>query len=155
MPCDVYIHKPLNLTDKLRARHPKIIEDEKAIEVVLRLEETTRPTTGTDSNGRRFTVTAIGSRVSVDHRRSTIVSASMAAGDSLAVPSAVEQGAGADSRKSSKASSDTAIEDDLEVVVPARTVTNSLYQPHLEAVEEKERGPRAGSLSSGSSGTSS
>jgi hypothetical protein len=78
----------------------------------------------------------------------------MAVGDSLAVPSAVEQGASADSRKSSKASSDTAAEDDLEVVVPARTVTNSLYQPHLEVIEEKEQSPRAGSLSSGSSGVS-
>jgi ABC-type Fe3+-hydroxamate transport system substrate-binding protein len=122
---------------------------------VLRLEETTRPTTGTDGNGRRFTVTAIGSRVSVDHRGSTIVSASMAAGDSLAVPLAVEQGASADSRKSSKASSDTAAEDDLEVVVPARTFTNSLYQPNLEAIEERRRSPRSGSLSSGLSGKSS
>jgi ABC-type Fe3+-hydroxamate transport system substrate-binding protein len=122
---------------------------------VLRLEETTRPTTGTDGNGRRFTVTAIGSRVSVDHRGSTIVSASMAAGDSLAVPLAVEQGASADSRKSSKASSDTAAEDDLEVVVPARTFTNSLYQPNLEAIEERRLSPRPGSLSSGLSGKSS
>jgi hypothetical protein len=93
--------------------------------------------------------------VSVDHRGSTIVSASMAAGDSLAVPLAVEQGASADSRKSSKASSDTAAEDDLEVVVPARTFTNSLYQPNLEAIEERRRSPRPGSLSSGLSGKSS
>jgi hypothetical protein len=130
-------------TDNLHPRHPKIIEDEKAIEVVLRLEETTHATTGTDNNGRRFTVTAVGSRLSVDHRRSAIQSTSIAAGDSLAMPSAVEYGAGADSRNSSKASSDdTAAEDELEVVVPARTVTNTLYQPHLEAIEEALPRPR-------------
>jgi hypothetical protein len=53
-------------------RHPKIVEDEKAIEVVLRLEETAP---AKDKNapagggGRRLTVTTIGSRVSWDAAR--------------------------------------------------------------------------------------
>lgn len=52
-------------------RHPKVIEDEKAVEVVLRLEEQkSRPvSTEVDGNaaplGRRLTVTAVGTRLSV------------------------------------------------------------------------------------------
>jgi hypothetical protein len=42
-------------------RHPKIVEDEKAIDVVLRLQETGPPTSS--GQGRRLTVTAIGSRM--------------------------------------------------------------------------------------------
>ncbi|KAJ9112854.1 hypothetical protein QFC19_000409 [Naganishia cerealis] len=41
-------------------RHPKIIEDEKAIDVVLRLEE---PNLQPSAQGRRMTVAAIGSRL--------------------------------------------------------------------------------------------
>jgi hypothetical protein len=147
----IYIYVPFE-ADNPHTRHPKIIEDEKAIEVVLRLEETTHATPGTDNNGRRFTVTAIGSRLSVDRRRSTIRSTSIAAGDSLAIPSAVERGAGIDSRRSSKASSNMAAEDDLEIVVSARTVRDTLYQPHLDAIEETQLRPRAASSSSRSSG---
>jgi hypothetical protein len=52
-------------------RHPKIVEDEKAIEVVLRLEETAPAGKDNAANnggggGRRLTVTTIGSRVSWD-----------------------------------------------------------------------------------------
>ncbi|KAI6817667.1 glycosyl transferase [Hortaea werneckii] len=47
-------------------RHPKVIEDERAVEVVLRLEEQppspTRPSIG-ESQGRRMTVTAVGMRL--------------------------------------------------------------------------------------------
>lgn len=45
-------------------RHPKVVEDEKAVEIVLRLEETTKSDLVNDpidptSQGRRMTVTAI------------------------------------------------------------------------------------------------
>lgn len=43
-------------------RHPKIIEDEKAIDVVLHLEEQT-PAEQPVAQGRRMTITAIGSRL--------------------------------------------------------------------------------------------
>ncbi|KAJ9618940.1 hypothetical protein H2203_008756 [Taxawa tesnikishii (nom. ined.)] len=43
-------------------RHPKIIEDEKAIDVVLRLEESA-PKAVEAGEGRRMTITAVGSRL--------------------------------------------------------------------------------------------
>lgn len=43
-------------------RHPKIIEDEKAIDVVLRMEEQTEAA-NVQSQGRRMTISAIGSRL--------------------------------------------------------------------------------------------
>jgi len=61
-----------NTTDTSPTRHPKIVEDEKAIEVVLRLEETAPAKDNSPNNGggggggRRLTVTTIGSRVSWD-----------------------------------------------------------------------------------------
>jgi hypothetical protein len=55
-----------NKTDPSPTRHPKIVEDEKAIEVVLRLEETAPAKDNSPNNGggggRRLTVTTIGSR---------------------------------------------------------------------------------------------
>ena len=53
---------PCPVTDQ-DLRHPKIIEDEKAVEVVLRLEEST-PKKTEQGLGRRLTVTAVGSRLS-------------------------------------------------------------------------------------------
>lgn len=53
---------PCPVTDQ-DPRHPKIIEDEKAVEVVLRLEEST-PKKTEQGLGRRLTVTAVGSRLS-------------------------------------------------------------------------------------------
>jgi hypothetical protein len=71
-PAATFTHeRPTNI---LIFRHPKIVEDEKAIEVVLRLEETApakdknAPASG---GGRRLTVTTIGSRVSWDAVRNT------------------------------------------------------------------------------------
>jgi hypothetical protein len=62
-----------NKTDPSPTRHPKIVEDEKAIEVVLRLEETAPAKDNSPNNGggggRRLTVTTIGSRVSWDAAR--------------------------------------------------------------------------------------
>ncbi|KAH7136787.1 nucleotide-diphospho-sugar transferase [Dactylonectria estremocensis] len=50
-------------------RHPKVVEDENAVEIVLRLEDTTNSPTTPDqkpkSNGRRMTVTRIMTRMSV------------------------------------------------------------------------------------------
>jgi hypothetical protein len=121
----------LNIT-----RHPKIIEDEKAIEVVLRLEESSRPTADTDGNGRRFTVTAIGSRLSSDHRRSTMVSTSIAAGNNIMIPPACEQRRNSEVRRSRRASSDVALSDHVGLVMPTQTTTDPQYLPHLEAIEE-------------------
>ncbi len=48
-------------------RHPKIVDDERAVEVVFRLEEeepSTQPSR-MPSLGRRMTVTAVGTRMSV------------------------------------------------------------------------------------------
>jgi hypothetical protein len=120
------------------SRHPKIIEDEKAIEVVLRLEETPRPTGGTDDNGRRFTVIAIGSRLSSDHRRSIMASTSIAAGNNITIPPATEQRKSSKARKSSMTSSDTASEDNVDLIVPTRTITNPQYLSHLEVIEEPD-----------------
>lgn len=117
-------------------RHPKIIEDEKAIEVVLRLEETSRSTAGADEHGRRFTVTAVGSRLSSDHRRSFVTATSIAAGDSVATPPATEQRKSSEARRSSGASLGTIAREEVNVVVPTRTVANSQYTPHLEAIQE-------------------
>ena len=52
-------------------RHPKVIEDERAVEVALRLEERPRPRLSLDDGlgkpaGRRMKVTAVGSRISSD-----------------------------------------------------------------------------------------
>jgi hypothetical protein len=129
----------LNIT-----RHPKIIEDEKAIEVVLRLEESSRPTVGTDDNGRRFTVTAIGSRLSSDHRRSTMVSTSIAASNDITIPPACEQRRSSEVRGSRRASSDVAFSDGAGLAMPTQTTTNPQYFPHLEAIEETLPGLRSG-----------
>ena len=54
-------------------RHPKIIEDEKAVDIVLRMEESS-PTEAPKEGGRRMSVTAIGSQLHgfvVDNRDST------------------------------------------------------------------------------------
>jgi hypothetical protein len=133
----------LNIT-----RHPKIIEDEKAIEVVLRLEETSRPAAGTDDNGRRFTVTAIGSRLSSDHRRSTIASTSIAAGNNVTIPPATEQRRSSEVRRSRRASSDMAAGESADLVLPTRTITDTQYLPHLEAIEETLPGLHPSALSS-------
>jgi len=125
-------------------RHPKIIEDEKAIEVVLRLEETSRPAAGTDDNGRRFTVTAIGSRLSSDHRRATMTPTSIAVGNTVTVPPATEQQLSSGVRRSRRSSSDVAGNDHMVVVVPTQTTTNPQYLPHLEAIEEILPGLRSG-----------
>jgi hypothetical protein len=132
----------LNIT-----RHPKIIEDEKAIEVVLRLEETLRPTAGVDDNGRRFTVTAIGSRLSSDHRRSTIASTSFTAGNDITIPPATKQRKSSEIRRHSRASSNNTANGDMEdLIVPAQIIGNSQYLPHLEAIEEILPGLRPSSL---------
>ena len=47
-------------------RHPKVIEDEKAVEVILRLEEQKMAASAQPEQGRRMTVTAVGSRLSQD-----------------------------------------------------------------------------------------
>jgi hypothetical protein len=139
--CHVQIVVPLRLNV---SRHPKIIEDEKAIEVVLRLEEISRPTAGTNDNGRRFTVTAIGSRLSSDHRRATVTLASIAVGDTVTVPPATEQRLSSEVRRSRRSSSDVAGSDHVVVVVPTQTITNPQYLPHLEAIEETLLGLRSG-----------
>ena len=126
------------------SRHPKIIEDEKAIEVVLRLEETSRPAAGTDDNGRRFTVTAIGSRLSSDHRRATVTSTSIAVGNTVTVPPATEQRLSSEVRRSRRSSSDVTGDDHAVVVVPTQMTTNPQYLPHLEAIEEILPGLRPG-----------
>jgi hypothetical protein len=134
-------------------RHPKIIEDKKAIEVVLRLEETVRPTAGVDDNGRRFTVTAIGSRLSSDHRRLTIASAIIAAGNDITTPPVAKQRKSSDIRKSSRASSNNTTDGDVEdLIVPTHVLANSQYLPHLEAIEETLPGLRTSSLHSSRSG---
>jgi hypothetical protein len=130
-------------------RHPKIIEDEKAIEVVLRLEETSRPAAGTDDNGRRFTVTAIGSRLSSDHRRATVTSTSIAVGNTVTVPPATEQRLSSEVRRSRRSSSDVANGDHTVVIMPTQTTTNPQYLPHLEAIEETLPGLRSGLPGSG------
>ncbi|KAH7126079.1 nucleotide-diphospho-sugar transferase [Dactylonectria macrodidyma] len=52
-------------------RHPKVVEDENAVEIVLRLEDTTNspvtPDQTPQSNGRRMTVTRIITRMSVSN----------------------------------------------------------------------------------------
>jgi hypothetical protein len=133
------------------SRHPKMIEDEKAIEVVLRLEETLRPPAATDDSGRRLTVTAIGSRLSSDHRRATIASTSIAVGNTVTAPSATEQRLSSEVRRSRGPSSDVAGGDHMVVVVPTQTTTNPQYLPHLEAIEEILPGLRSGLLDSGES----
>lgn len=45
-------------------RHPKVIEDERAVEVVLKLEEQKAAKGAQPDQGRRMTVTAVGSRLS-------------------------------------------------------------------------------------------
>lgn len=51
-------------------RHPKVVEDEKAVEIVLRLEETAtlerKESVRTEGGGRgrKYTITAVGSRLS-------------------------------------------------------------------------------------------
>jgi len=117
-------------------RHPKIIEDEKAIEVVLRLEETSRSTTGTNDNGRRFTVTAVGSRLGPDHRQSIVAATSIAAGDNITKPPATEQRQSSEARRSSRATLETAASEDVNLAVPTRTITDPQYTTHLEAIEE-------------------
>ena len=116
------------------SRHPKIIEDEKAIEVVLRLEEKPQPAAGIDDHGRRFTVTAVGSRLGSDHRRISIAAAGIAAGSSIAIPPASQQ---------RRESSETIACEDVDLVAPTRTITITTPQftPHLEAIEEGRRGP--------------
>lgn len=147
------------MTDHQTTRHPKIIEDSKAIEVVLRLEETTRSTTGTAENattGRRFTVTAVGAHLGSEHRRSTIVSASIAAGNNLAVPLATEQRRSEEVETSSRTSSETVDDEEGEGFVPIRTtITNTQYLPHLEAIEEMLPGALPGSLRDQSMGRGS
>lgn len=49
-------------------RHPKVIEDERAIEIILRLEEDAR--TAKAGVGRHITVTAIGTRLNGDEDES-------------------------------------------------------------------------------------
>ena len=125
--------KPSNANNPL-TRHPKIIEDEKAIEVVLRLEETPRPTAGANDHGRRFTITAVGSRLQgSDHRRISIAAGGIAAGNSIAIPPASQQ---------RRDSSETISCEGGDLVVPARTVTVTTLQsmPQLEAIEEGRRG---------------
>jgi hypothetical protein len=137
----------IQITSELRkmlttSRHPKIIEDEKAIEVVLRLEETQRPKTGTDDRGRRFTVTAVGSRLGSDHRRISVAAAGIAAGNSVAIPPATQQRKDSEASRSSGASSETMDGEDGNLVVPARTITivTPQFTPHLQAIEEGRRG---------------
>jgi hypothetical protein len=144
----VQIAVPLTLNI---SRHPKIIEDEKAIEVVLRLEETLRPATDTDDNGRRFTVTAIGSRLSSDHKRATIASTSIAVGNTVTAPPATEQRLSSGVRRSRRSLSDVAGGDHVVVVVPTQTTTNPQYLPHLEAIEETLPGLHSGLAISGES----
>lgn len=74
-------------------RHPKIVEDEKAVEVVLRLEETPAShLQPSESRGRRMTVTAIQSSLDMD-RRPTFQSVRISGenhlmhGASVAIPS--------------------------------------------------------------------
>lgn len=76
---------------KLRLlRHPKIIEDEKAIEVVLRLEEDLNPSASGAGTGRRLTVTAIGSHVDYDLGRTDTEPGSIMARVDVTQPAAVQ-----------------------------------------------------------------
>jgi hypothetical protein len=66
-PKGKFLRSPINARDMTNTednRHPKIIEDEKAVEVVLRLEESTPKKDEQGGGGRRLTVTAVGSRLS-------------------------------------------------------------------------------------------
>ena len=56
-------------------RHPKVIEDEKAVGVVLRLEEQAPVQSRHGSVARRMTVTAIGTRISTEPGRLPSVAA--------------------------------------------------------------------------------
>jgi len=62
------------------SRHPKIIEDEKAVEVVLRLEESALKK-NEQGLGRRLAVTAVGSRLSYVATRNSRVSRNSRASD--------------------------------------------------------------------------
>ncbi|POS71707.1 hypothetical protein DHEL01_v209901 [Diaporthe helianthi] len=76
-------------------RHPKVIEDEKAVEVVLRLEETTPVTNGDtipedeSQGGRRMSVAVLGAQAnaSMSKRGSTRFSYSGSANDMISVSS--------------------------------------------------------------------
>lgn len=72
-------------------RHPKIIEDEKAIEVVLRLEEDPALADSAEGMGRRLTVTAVGSHMDADLREASIVSAGAIAEAEITKPGATQQ----------------------------------------------------------------
>jgi hypothetical protein len=69
-------------------RHPKIIEDEKAVEIILRLEETKQSNEESTGGGRRLTVTAVGSRLSADLHKASTASMSII-GPNIARPSKV------------------------------------------------------------------
>ena len=71
-------------------RHPKVIEDEKAVEVVLRLEESSpvlsNPGGRKPSQGRRMTVTAVGTRLNRHGGKLSIASVDLAAEARLTRP---------------------------------------------------------------------
>lgn len=70
----------------ITTRHPKIVEDERAVEVVLRLQEDTTVVTGENSTGRRLTVTAVGSHLSTEFHNPSISSTSIAGGPDISRP---------------------------------------------------------------------
>ncbi|KAK5129731.1 hypothetical protein LTR08_002942 [Meristemomyces frigidus] len=54
--------------------HPKIVEDEKAVEIVLRLEEHAASTLAQPAQGRRMTIEAVGTRLAATEVRPSIES---------------------------------------------------------------------------------
>lgn len=80
------------------------------------------------------------------------MSISNAAGNSDTLAPTTEERRSSDIEKASIASSDTAADDDEGFFAPIRSITNSQYLPHLQAIEERLPGPHSGSLRNQSTG---
>ncbi|KAK3680074.1 hypothetical protein LTR78_000451 [Recurvomyces mirabilis] len=62
-------------------KHPKVIEDERAVEVVLRLEDATPPMQRKESLARQMHVTAVGARINSFSKNSRLSTLSIQPGD--------------------------------------------------------------------------